>query len=176
MNCERCVCTTPAGPVRGVAGLLSRLVLGGLFVLSGYLKLGLPSLGFLPTMQPRDFYFAIKKFEMGVGQPVMEIMTYSIAWTELLCGLALVVGLWARGAALVIAGLMLAFIGGIVSLMIRGIEVKCTCFGALGVICPSDAPMGACHLARNGVFFGLALVILLVGPGYLALDRLRRGR
>jgi uncharacterized membrane protein YphA (DoxX/SURF4 family) len=166
--------TTPMGPGRGALGLLTRLVLGGLFVFSGYLKLGMPSFGFLPTMQPRDFYFAINKFEMGLSQPVMEVMTYSIAWTELLCGLALVLGLWARGAALVIAGLMVAFVVGIISLMARGIEVKCTCFGALGVICPADAPMGWCHLGRNAVFFALAVIVLAAGPGWLALDRLKR--
>lgn len=140
-----------------------RLVLGGLFVLAGYMKL-----------TNGDFsYASVKAFDLGLSEPLLQVLARVVPWAELLSGLLLVLGLWARGAAVLVMAMMAAFIVGIASVMLRGLDVKCGCFGALKLFC-GDEPMGWCHLIRNSVMAAAGLLIVLAGPGIMAVDnRLR---
>jgi uncharacterized membrane protein YphA (DoxX/SURF4 family) len=153
-----------------------RLVIGGLLVLSGSMKLGVyKALGIGPlAMDPLDFAFAIKGFQFGLSDTLVQILTYAVPWGELLAGLGLAIGFWTRASAIAVAALMLAFGAGIVSLLARDIPVDCPCFGKLKLFC-GDQPLGVCHLIRNGVIAGLAMVVAILGPGMAAVD-LRRGR
>ncbi len=140
-----------------------RLVLGGLFILAGYMKL-----------TNGDFsYASVKAFDLGFAEPLLQVLARVVPWAELLSGLLLVLGLWARGAAVLVMLMMGAFIAGIASVMARGLDVKCGCFGALKLFC-GDEPMGWCHLVRNSVMGAAGLLIVLVGPGMMAVDNLLR--
>lgn len=158
---------------RDSLALLLRLGLGGMLVFAGYLKLGFHFIPGLEAMDPLNMYFALKKFELGMPEPLMSFLAYLVPWTELLTGMALVLGVWARSAALIVAVMMGAFIAGIASLMIRGISEPCTCFGAVALFCPKNSPMGWCHIIRNSGFALAAIYVLVRGPGFLALDNLR---
>ncbi|MFN7614125.1 MAG: MauE/DoxX family redox-associated membrane protein [Phycisphaerae bacterium] len=104
------------------------------------------------------------------------LLAHVVPWMEFLAGLFLLLGLFTRGAALVVSLLMVGFIAGIASLLMRGLtDVNCPCFGSLGLFC-GKRPMGVCHLFRNTGFMAAALVILAMGPGGLALDCLFRRR
>ncbi|MGH7132505.1 MAG: DoxX family protein [Phycisphaerales bacterium] len=173
-------CATPccSAPLRSTLGLVLRVALGSLFIFSGLMKLGIVDLSkinsALQVMEPRDFGASIKAFKLGLSDDLMSLLAYTIPWAEFLAGLCLLLGIMARGAALIIALMMLSFIGGIISLQVRGLDVKCTCFGALKLFC-GDQPLGLCHLIRNGVFLVMALAVMATGPGALALcDPLRR--
>ena len=135
------------------------MVLGGLFIIAGYMKLsdGLGS------------YASVKAFELGFNEQTLQILARTLPWAELLTGVLLVLGLWARGAAVMAILMMVAFVGGIASVMIRGMDVTCGCFGSLKLFC-GDQPMGVCHLVRNSVMAGAAVLILVMGPGAPALD------
>ena len=171
-----CVAKKGTCPMRMLA-LPVRLALGGLMAFSGWLKLGLHTkLGLqevvpLKSLTPQDFVFAIKGFQLGLPDGVMIFLAFAIAWLELLAGVLLIVGWRARGAALVVAGLMVVFMGGIGSLMVRGLDVNCPCFGAIKLFC--SGPMGACHLVRNTGFLLGALWVLRFGAGPLGIDRRR---
>lgn len=151
-----------------------RLALGGLMAFSGWMKLGLhTSLGLqsvlpLKTLTPLDFVFAIKGFQLGLPEGLTIFTAFWVAWLELLTGLLLIVGWRGRGAALVVGGLMLAFMAGIASLMVRGLDVNCPCFGAIKLFC--EGPMGSCHLVRNSCFLAAAAWVFCFGPGPLAVD------
>ncbi|MCE2923929.1 MAG: DoxX family membrane protein [Phycisphaeraceae bacterium] len=159
---------TPAGTL----SFLLRLSLGGLLILSGSMKLGLfKALGINAlAMDPLDFAFSIRAFQLGLPDTLIRVLTFAVPWGELLVGLLLVVGFWARGAGLAAAGLMLIFIVGIASLMLRDLDVNCPCFGKLKLFC-GDAPMGTCHIIRNSAFAIAGLLIAILGPGPAALDR-----
>lgn len=165
---EGAACSGRACPMRAMV-LPVRLVLGGLMAFSGWMKLGLHTRlglqGLLPlkSLTPQDFVFAIKGFQLGLPDGVMIYLAFAIAWTELLAGLMLITGWRARGAGLVVAGLMVAFMGGIASLMVRGLDVNCPCFGAIKLFC--TGPMGACHLVRNAGFLLAALWVVRFGAG-----------
>jgi putative oxidoreductase len=100
--------------------LIFRLVLGGLFVYAGIVKV-LDPLGFAQDI--RNYRF--------VGQSLSFIAAIVLPWLEILAGTFLVVGIWKRGATLVISGLLVFFILLTFITMARGLDIDCGCFGAL---------------------------------------------
>jgi putative oxidoreductase len=100
--------------------LVFRIVLGGLFVYAGVVKVG----------DPLDFAQDIRNYRL-VGQSLAFIVALVLPWLEILAGAFLVAGIWTRGAALVITGLLVFFIVLTLVTMARGLDVDCGCFGSL---------------------------------------------
>lgn len=144
-----------------LAALLARLALAGLFALAAGVKLS----------DPQSFAFSVKAFEI-LPDHIAVLATFVIPWLEALCALLLLLGLWARPAALLLSGQLLVFIAGIASVLWRGMSVKCGCFGKLDPFC--SGPLGWCNIVQNVVLLALALLVLAVGAGYLSIDRARR--
>ena len=97
-----------------------RIVLGGLFVYAGIVK----------VLAPLDFAQNIRNYDL-VGQSLSFIAAIVLPWLEILAGAFLIAGIWQRGAALVISGLLAFFIALTIVTMIRGLDVDCGCFGAI---------------------------------------------
>lgn len=97
-----------------------RLVLGGLFIYAGAVK----------VVAPLDFAQDIRNYRL-VGQSLSFIAAVILPWLEILAGAALIVGVWRRGAALVVSGLLVFFIVLTAVTMLRGLDVDCGCFGSL---------------------------------------------
>jgi uncharacterized membrane protein YphA (DoxX/SURF4 family) len=136
----------------------ARVALGALFVLAASLKL----------KNPQGFAEAIEGFKL-VPEHLVKVLVFAIPWTELFAGVLLIVGVWARASALLISTLLLGFIGGIASVLLRGLSTKCACFGELEWPCGGE--VGACQIIRNSVLIALSLPIMLRGPGKLALGK-----
>lgn len=100
--------------------LAFRLVLGGLFVYAGAAK----------VLDPLDFAQNIRNYQL-VGQSLSFVAAIVLPWLEILAGLALILGVWTRGAALVVTGLLVFFIVLTAVTMVRGLDVDCGCFGSL---------------------------------------------
>ena len=97
-----------------------RIVLGGLFVYAGAVKIA----------EPLGFAQDIRNYRL-VGQSLSFVAAVVLPWLEVLAGAFLVAGIWKRGAALVISGLLVFFIVLTLVTMARGIDVDCGCFGSL---------------------------------------------
>lgn len=137
-----------------------RVILGGLFVFAGVLKL----------MNPQLFQQSIAAFKVpGLPGHLEILLTFVVPWCEITAGAALLLGVWTRSAALMLSTLLLGFISLIASVLIRGMDVKCGCFGKFEI--PCTGPVGPCHLIRNSVLLALGLVVVFFGPGPLAIDR-----
>jgi uncharacterized membrane protein YphA (DoxX/SURF4 family) len=151
--------TTPKA--LGWLTLPCRLLLGGLFVLAGVLKLG----------EPQAFADAIKGFKIFTDERefMIPLMSFVLPWTEIVAGSLLILGLWARGAAAVIVAMLLAFVGGVVSVILRELDTKCSCFGDLEW--PCEGGVGWCQVIRNGVMIAMATPVFVWGPGPLAIER-----
>lgn len=165
-----------ATPLSMAVPLMLRIALGGLMMLSGYMKLGGPALNLFGAailpLGPLDFSFSIDKFALGLPEQLTLLLAHIVPWAEFLAGALLVLGLLTRGAALLVCLLMIAFGAGIASLMARGMnDVRCPCFGSLGLFC-GQRPMGICHLIRNTGFFLAAATLVRLGYGGLGLDGL----
>ncbi|MGZ5514942.1 MAG: MauE/DoxX family redox-associated membrane protein [Candidatus Aminicenantales bacterium] len=100
--------------------LVFRVVLGGLFVYAGVVK----------VLEPLDFAQNIRNYDL-VGQSLSFIAAIVLPWLEILAGAFLALGIWKRAAALAISGLLIFFIVLTFVTMIRGLDVDCGCFGAI---------------------------------------------
>lgn len=151
------------GAVRPMGWLVlpCRVVLGGLFILAGVMKL----------LKPMDFAQAIEAFKLvpKEAEHLTVLATYAMPWLEVLTGLCLVVGFWTRASAALVCALLVAFIGMIASVLVRGLDVKCGCFGKFEY--PCTGPIGWCQIVRDVVMLGMGLVVVAWGPGPLAVDR-----
>lgn len=101
--------------------LLCRLVVGGVFIYASLDKL----------QHPGDFAQVIHNYRM-VPYFFLNGLAYLLPVTEILVGVALVLGVLRRGAAL-LSGLMLViFMVGITTALIRGLDISCGCFNTDG--------------------------------------------
>ncbi len=134
--------------IRNKAVLVAfRIVLGGLFVYAGAVKIA----------DPLDFAQDIRNYRL-VGQALSFVAAVVLPWLEVLAGAFLVAGIWKRGAALVISGLLVFFIVLTLVTMARGIDVDCGCFGSL-----SRKSGWGVVLEDLGMLY-LGLCLLLVPP------------
>jgi uncharacterized membrane protein YphA (DoxX/SURF4 family) len=100
--------------------LVFRAVLGGLFIYAGVVK----------VVDPLGFAQDIRNYRL-VGQSLAFVAAIVLPWLEILAGAFLIAGVWKRGAALVITGLLVFFIVLTLVTMARGLDVDCGCFGSL---------------------------------------------
>lgn len=135
-----------------------RLVTAGLFIWAALVKLG----------DTREFVFSIKGFQI-LPEHMLEPLAYMVPWIELVCAAALLLGFWARPAALVIGGMLMVFVGAILSVLIRKLSVECGCFGDFSFLCDAGA-IGWCNIGQNGLLFAIALPVMLWGPGVFSWD------
>jgi uncharacterized membrane protein YphA (DoxX/SURF4 family) len=158
-----------AAPVSRPLGWLvfaCRVVLGAAFVLAGVLKL----------QEPQRLAEAIDAFKVipKSGEHLVLLAAFAIPWAEIIAGVFLLIGLWARSAALLLTIMLLVFIAMIASVLIRiemgeKLSASCTCFGKLDWPCLPK--LGWCQITRDVVMIGLALPVLIWGPGPCAIDR-----
>jgi uncharacterized membrane protein YphA (DoxX/SURF4 family) len=121
---------------------------------------------------PINFNEAIRAYQMDLPAWLESWATYAIPATEILVGTCFVLGLWTRAAALVFVLVMGAFLYGIGSVLARHLNIHCGCFGDLAFFCPADQPVGWCKVRENAGFTAGALLLLVFGPGKIALDAL----
>ena len=149
-----------------------RLVLGAVFVFAAWTKLS----------NPQDFAIAIKAFDLldpETGGQVIKLMAFALPWAEGICGVLLLLGLFTRPAAALVSVQLLVFTGAIISVLVRDIDVECGCFGDSDWPCGGEDEegkprvMGLCHVWRDVVLLGGALILTWRGGGVLALDQIR---
>ena len=104
-------------------GTLLRLVLGGVLLVAGALKV--TNLG--------QSALAVRAYQL-LPYDLAGYVGYALPIIEIVIGLLLVLGLFTRISALLGALLMLAFVIGIASAWARGLSIDCGCFGGGGTI------------------------------------------
>lgn len=147
-----------SGAVHGWLGLIARLVTGGVWIAAGALKI----------TDPASSIAAVRAYELLPGS-LVEPIGLALPAVELVVGLALVAGVFTRGAALASAVLFVAFVIGIVSVWARGIEIDCGCFGGGGP--KKDAASSyPWEIARDLALFAASGYLLAVKRTRLAVD------
>jgi uncharacterized membrane protein YphA (DoxX/SURF4 family) len=82
------------------------------------------------VLEPLAFAQNVRNYQL-VGQSLSFVAAIILPWLEILAGLALILGVWTRGAALVVTGLLVFFTVLTAVTMARGLDVDCGCFGSL---------------------------------------------
>ncbi len=141
-------------------GLAARLVVGVVWIVAGAIKLPDPATS---VQAVRAYQLLPSSVVPTVGQllPVVEIVI----------GLALVVGVLTRGAAVASALLLVGFIVAISSVWARGLTIDCGCFGG-GGLDPNAASKYPWEIARDVGLLLLSGYLVWVGRTRLAVDRL----
>jgi uncharacterized membrane protein YphA (DoxX/SURF4 family) len=109
-----------AAPWLATAG---RLVIGVVFVVAGVLK----------VPDPAAAVRAVRAYEL-LPEPVVGPVAFGLPVVEIAVGLALVLGVFVRTAALASAVLLLVFLGAVGSAWARGLQIDCGCFGNGGQV------------------------------------------
>jgi uncharacterized membrane protein YphA (DoxX/SURF4 family) len=141
--------------------LVLRLLLGGFFAYASLDKIANPAA------------FARIVYQWQIAGPVASnLAAVTLPWVELVAGVLLIAGAWKREAALVIALLLVVFLGAAGSVLARGIDVlNCGCTSVARTEAPSSWPpawtrgVGWFLLTRNLLLLGGALVLVAVEPG-----------
>lgn len=132
----------------GVVGLVARLVLGGVLLVAGWLKVT----DITGSVQ------SVLAYEV-VGYDLARVIGTALPVVEVAVGLLLVTGLLTRASAAVGGLLMIVFIVGIASAWARGLTIDCGCFGTGGPVDPEDTRYLSEILRDLGLF---ALAVWLV--------------
>jgi len=127
-----------------IAKLLARILLGAIFLYASYDKI----------LHPEALSQIIFNYKILPPQMV-NLAAIILPWLEAVCGAALVLGVNARGAAVLTALLMTVFMASLGFNLMRGVDVQCGCF----TTAPAEAST-AFDLARDAVILVLALFVL----------------
>jgi putative oxidoreductase len=137
-----CRLNLPLKQAACINGIL-RLLVGGMFVLAGVLKIADPA-----------------KFAQDVGNyrlmphELTNLVAILVPWIELTAGVLVLTGIWLRAAALVITSLTAMFFLIIVSALARGLNIECGCFGTVG-----GRHVGLVNLAIDSTLLVLAALL-----------------
>ena len=140
--------------------LLLRLVIGLYFVYASLDKIA----------DPAGFARIVYQWQT-LGPVASNVVAVTLPWVELVAGLLLLVGVWKRDAAAVVAVLLVVFIVAAVFVLARGIDVDncgCTSVAAAGTA-PTWPPewmrgVGWYLITRNLALLACALVLVFVEP------------
>jgi len=102
-------------------GLAARVVVGGVWIVAGALKLP----------DPAASVRAVRAYDL-LPESIVPTLGHLLPVLEVVVGLCLVLGLLTRLSGVVSALLFVAFIIGIASVWSRGIRIECGCFGGGG--------------------------------------------
>ena len=108
--------------------LLARLLLGGVLLVAGGLKVS----------KPTDSANAVAAYKL-LPTNIAHLLGYALPWFEVALGILLIAGILLRPAAIAGGLIMLVFIAAIASAWARGLLLDCGCFGGGGEIDPSLA-------------------------------------
>ena len=147
--------------VRDVVGIVARLGLAAVFLVSGVLK----------AVDPDATYVAVRAYDV-LPKAGVALVAGVLPWLEIVLGLLLLVGLATRVVAVASAGLLVVFIAGVTQAWARGLSIDCGCFGGGGAVDPGQTTYGV-ELLRDAGFLLMA-AWLIVRPRTLGVLRLKR--
>jgi putative oxidoreductase len=145
------------------ATLVSRVVLGGVFLVAGATKI--PAPGSLAA--------SIRSYELGLPEWFVSVSAHALPYLEVLLGLYLLAGLFTKASAWATTALTMVFFVALLQGAARGLEIDCGCFGSSAGE-TSNLWLAA---ARDLGLLALGLHVALAPTGRFSVDALlRRGR
>jgi len=139
--------------------LLARLILGGVLIAAGALKAG----------NPAHAAMAVRAYQV-LPVTFANILGYALPWVEMGAGLALVIGVAVKGAAIIGGGLMVVFIIAIAQAWARGLSIDCGCFGGGGAVAPGHTAYVQ-EILRDTGLSALAVYLFRFPHGKFGLDK-----
>ena len=139
--------------------LLARLILGGVLLVAGALKVG--------NLQKSAM--AVRAYEL-LPTAIANFLGYVLPWLEIGLGLLLILGVAVSISGLFGAIIMFAFIIAIAQAWARGLSIDCGCFGGGGPIDPSQTKYLS-EIIRDIGLLGLGIFLYYFPKGRFTLDK-----
>jgi uncharacterized membrane protein YphA (DoxX/SURF4 family) len=125
----------------------ARLVVGGVFVVAGLLKLP----------DPAAAVRAVRAYRL-LPEALVAPVAFGLPMVEIAVGLALLAGVFVRTAAIASAVLLVVFLVGVGSAWARGLQIDCGCFGNGGEVAAGQTAYPA-EVARDVALLIAALAL-----------------
>lgn len=136
--------------------LVSRIVIGFLFIYAGVVKIG----------DPQSFADSVANFKI-LPDYLINLTAIIIPWIELLTGLLLLLGIFVKENAFIIMNLLGIFIILVIVSLFRGLNVDCGCFGTV-----SGDAIGITKIVEDVLMLLPAIQLFFFGGGSLTLQNL----
>ena len=121
-----------------------RIALGGVLVAAGALK----------ALDPQSSVAAVRAYRL-LPKALETVVGWALPFAEIALGLLLMAGIATRVLAVLSAGLLVIFIGAVISAAARGLSIDCGCFGGGGEV-PAGGTAYGVEIARDLGFLTLA--------------------
>jgi hypothetical protein len=129
--------------------LAARWILGITFIYASFHKI----------IAPADFAKILYGYDLFPGV-LINLITVVLPFVELFSGLALILGIYPRSAALIVNGMLLSFIIALSINLVRGHEFDCGCFSSGQTGHTSSVEL---LLVRDIIYFVMGLQVFLYG-------------
>jgi uncharacterized membrane protein YphA (DoxX/SURF4 family) len=100
--------------------LVLRVIVGGIFIWAGILKI----------LDPLEFAQGIANYRV-----FPQLISFSLAlvlpWLEVICGFFIIAGIFCKASAFLVSCLLAGFLVLVFSAILRGLDIDCGCFGSL---------------------------------------------
>jgi uncharacterized membrane protein YphA (DoxX/SURF4 family) len=121
-------------------GTGARLLVGGVFVVAGALK----------VPDPAAAVRAVRAYRL-LPEGVVAPVAFGLPVVEIVVGLALLAGVFVRTAAIASAVLLIVFLAAVGSAWARGLQIDCGCFGNGGQVAAGQTAYPAEILRDTGL-------------------------
>ncbi len=142
-----------------VVSFFFRVIMGGIFLVSGLAKIS----------DPYRFILTMREFRL-FPEVIVPFTAVYLPWLEFVVGLFILLGLMHRSSALILLCLNMIFTAAIVSVMVRGIDVDCGCFGLLADMLGMPDMADYKAVVRNIVFILMNVQIMTARKSALSLE------
>ena len=135
--------------------LLSRLVIGFIFIYAGMEKIS----------DPNGFARSINNYKL-LPLFLINISAIILPWIEVVTGILLIFGISVKENSFIISFLLGIFVLAIAISLIRGLNIDCGCFGTM-----RGEQVGIQKLGENFLLILLGIQLIIFGSGDLSLSR-----
>lgn len=125
--------------------LIGQIILGGLFIYAGILKIA----------DPEGFSIDIENYRMA-PKIFVNLIAIFLPYLEVITGLLVIFSPKKSGSLLILSALIFFFLIGITQAIIRGLDIECGCFGDASRI------VGIRVLAEDLFFLIIALTLFII--------------
>ena len=132
---------------KSLSTLLTRLVLGGVFIYASVDKI----------IRPEDFAAVVFNYRI-LPDVLINVTAVILPWLEFFLGLSLILGIWLPGGVLTCNILLAIFSIAIAFNLLRGLDIGCGCFGSF--LEPGSRLSMVWYLLRDAVLLGLGIYVL----------------